>query len=220
MYEFSSYCNTVHKFKVSQQQSKRLNSANKQRRRLLQRESRSPELVRPDLTPTHQPEVFQTLNLRNPPPQERIHHDDDDVEEDGDVTPKVCQLDSVRELDEDREIREITERHQQSNCWSSFSWSSLYDRGTDSSLSWADDVRILSVTSNMMTISLFQEYEKETTETVRKMFADIEELFYEPSSSHSQSRHRRKSSQSQQTPQEKECQMWRDNFPNLRYLLG
>ena len=29
---------------------------------------------------------------------------------------------------------------QQANCWSSFSWSSLYDRGTDSSLSWADDV--------------------------------------------------------------------------------
>ena len=25
------------------------------------------------------------------------------VEEDGDITPKVCQLDSVRELDEERE---------------------------------------------------------------------------------------------------------------------
>ena len=51
--------------------------------------------------------------------------DEDEEEEDGDVTPKVCQLDSVREVDE---------------CWSSISWSSLYDRGTDSSLSWADDV--------------------------------------------------------------------------------
>ena len=50
-------------------------------------------------------------------------------EEDGDLTPKVCQLDSVREVDE---------------CWSSISWSSLYDRGTDSSLSWADDVRSAS----------------------------------------------------------------------------
>ena len=69
----------------------------------------------------------------------------DDEDEDGDITPKVCQLDSVRELDEDREIREITERNQQSNCWSSFSWSSLYDRGTDSSLSWADDVRYLNI---------------------------------------------------------------------------
>ena len=51
----------------------------------------------------------------------------EEEEEDGDVTPKVCQLDSVREVDE---------------CWSSISWSSLYDRGTDSSLSWADDVNI------------------------------------------------------------------------------
>ena len=34
----------------------------------------------------------------------------DAEEEDGDVTPKVCQLDSVREIDEDKEIREITER--------------------------------------------------------------------------------------------------------------
>ena len=99
--------------------------------------------MRPDLTPTQQqqqhqqPEVFHSLNLRHPHSQD----DDEEEEEDGDITPKVCQLDSVRELDEDREIRDITERNQQSNCWSSFSWSSLYDRGTDSSLSWADDVR-------------------------------------------------------------------------------
>ena len=31
------------------------------------------------------------------------------LEEDGDVTPKVCQLDSVRELDEDKEAGELTE---------------------------------------------------------------------------------------------------------------
>ena len=39
--------------------------------------------------------------------EEHVYDDDD---EDGDVTPKVCQLDSVRELDEDKEIREITDR--------------------------------------------------------------------------------------------------------------
>lgn len=31
------------------------------------------------------------------------------LQEDGDVTPKVCQLDSVRELDEDKEVGEGTE---------------------------------------------------------------------------------------------------------------
>ena len=54
---------------------------------------------------------------------------DGEEDDDGDVTPKVCQLDSVREVEE---------------CWSSISWSSLYDRGTDSSLSWADDVNLSS----------------------------------------------------------------------------
>ena len=53
----------------------------------------------------------------------------EEEDDDGDVTPKVCQLDSVREVEE---------------CWSSISWSSLYDRGTDSSLSWADDVNLSS----------------------------------------------------------------------------
>ena len=54
---------------------------------------------------------------------------EEEEEDDGDLTPKVCQLDSVREVEE---------------CWSSISWSSLYDRGTDSSLSWADDVKSAS----------------------------------------------------------------------------
>ena len=87
----------------------------------------------------------------------------------------------------------------QSNCWSSFSWSSLYDRGTgtDSSLSWADD-----------------EYEKETTETVRRMFDNVEEMFY----SSSLGQQRRKTSQ--HTAQEKECQMWSKNFPTLRFVLN
>ena len=75
------------------------------------------------------PEVFDlqanTISIRLEEGEEEVEEDDDD----GDLTPKVCQLDSVREVDE---------------CWSSISWSSLYDRGTDSSLSWADDVKSFS----------------------------------------------------------------------------
>ena len=75
------------------------------------------------------PEVFDlqanTISIRLEEGEEEVEEDDDD----GDLTPKVCQLDSVREVDE---------------CWSSISWSSLYDRGTDSSLSWADDVKSAS----------------------------------------------------------------------------
>ena len=86
-----------------------------------------------------------------------VNCDYDESDEDGDITPKAAnhlvssnqstvsgsrdlllsnQLDSVSELDEDKELREISDK-----CWSTFSWSSLYDRGTESSLSWADDVR-------------------------------------------------------------------------------
>ena len=69
------------------------------------------------------PEVFDlqanTISIR-------LEEEGEEEDDDGDLTPKVCQLDSVREVEE---------------CWSSISWSSLYDRGTDSSLSWADDVR-------------------------------------------------------------------------------
>ena len=48
-----------------------------------------------------------------------------------------------------------------SGRWSSFSWSSLYERTTDSSLSWADD-----------------ELEKETTERVKSLFDDIDRVLY------------------------------------------
>ena len=78
-----------------------MNSANKSRRRLLQRESKSPEYVKHN----EAVEVFQSsphsIDLRS-----ELRYE----EEDGDVTPRVCQLDSVRELDEDKEIREITDK--------------------------------------------------------------------------------------------------------------
>lgn len=100
------------------QPAKRLNSASKSRRRLLSRESRTPDLVKPEVADLQGNTISIRLEEGEEGPEE---------EEDGDLTPKVCQLDSVREVDE---------------CWSSISWSSLYDRGTDSSLSWADDVNI------------------------------------------------------------------------------
>ena len=79
-----------------------------------------------------------------------LHQQEEEVEEeeeDGDITPKAAGggLDSVRELDESGEAGQAVQgagrgTEDQTGCWSSFSWSSLYDRGTDSSLSWADDV--------------------------------------------------------------------------------
>jgi len=106
------------------------------------------------------------------------------------VTPRAV-LHSVRE---EKEPREGGRNGDRSGAWSGFSWSSLYqDReGTDSSLSWADD-----------------EYEKETTETVRGLFEEVEQLFYsEPQAGHPQS-----------SVQERECHLWREHFPHLR-LLG
>ena len=78
----------------------RLNSANKSRRRLLQRESKSPEFVKQN----DQVEVFHNTHSADLRKESRYE------EEDGDVTPRVCQLDSVRELDEDKEIRDITDK--------------------------------------------------------------------------------------------------------------
>ena len=49
-----------------------------------------------------------------------------------------------------------------SGRWSSFSWTSLYERTTDSSLSWADD-----------------ELEKETTDKVKSLFDSIDHCLYE-----------------------------------------
>ena len=65
----------------------RLTSATRSRGRLLSRQSRTPDLVKQEVS---------GLTIRV-------------LEEDGDVTPKVCQLDSVRELDEDKEAGELTE---------------------------------------------------------------------------------------------------------------
>ena len=93
------------------------------------------------------------------------------------------------------------------SCWSSISWSSLYDRGTDSSLSWADDVRLLFIFYRNTNIFLLQEYEKETTEIVQNLFDQVEDLFYAPKGL------RKKKSQS---IQEKECFLWREIFPQLR----
>ena len=81
----------------------RLNSANKSRRRLLQRESKSPEFVKHNDQATAA-EVFHNTHSADLRKESRYE------EEDGDVTPRVCQLDSVRELDEDKEIRDITDK--------------------------------------------------------------------------------------------------------------
>ena len=55
-----------------------------------------------------------------------------------------------------------------------------------------------------------QEYERETTETVRRLLAEVEELFYAPPAA------RRQRKGSQVSAQERECQQWRDQFPSLR----
>ena len=55
----------------------------------------------------------------------------------------------------------------------------------------------------------FQEYEKETTEIVQNLFDQVEDLFYAPKGL------RKKKSQSS-TLQEKECNLWREHFPQLR----
>ena len=95
------------------------------------------------------------------------------------------------------------------SCWSSISWSSLYDRATDSSLSWADDVRRKGGRDAGSNDTSLQEYEKETTEIVQNLFDQVENLFYAPKGG------RKKKSQSF-TLQEKECYLWREHFPQLR----
>ena len=58
-----------------------------------------------------------------------------------------------------------------------------------------------------------QEYEKETTETVRRLFQDVEELFYSPKPSKT-----RQGKTNNFTAQERECHLWRENFPCLRVV--
>ena len=55
-----------------------------------------------------------------------------------------------------------------------------------------------------------QEYERETTETVRRLLAEVEELFYAPPAA------RRQRRGSEVSAQERECQQWREQFPSLR----
>jgi len=190
------------KFQIEKQvmnQNGRLGSAARQRSRLLQRDIKHPDLIKNDTSGDS--DMFHgsfreknSINVRLLPGGE-LSEDEDDGDGEGDVTPKVHQLDSVRELDEDKESKDVVNRGlERSGCWSSFSWSSLYDRGTDSSLSWADD-----------------EYEKETTETVQALFNQIEELFYE-------SKITRKKKSSSTSVQEKECQIWREHFPHFRVV--
>ena len=82
-------------------QNGRLGSAARQRMRLLNRDIKAPELIQTDFSPDA--DVFHgssreknNLNVRLLPGGE-LSEDEDD----GDVTPKVHQLDSVRELDEE-----------------------------------------------------------------------------------------------------------------------
>ena len=116
---------------------------------------------------------------------------------------KSCPLYSVQ-CSVVQQQRFLPRPNDRSGAWSGFSWSSLYqDReGTDSSLSWADDVCthfspfslfiiqflcvfflqvfILNRSGIIDADILSQEYEKETTETVRALFDEVEELFYSP----------------------------------------
>lgn len=90
-----------------------------------------------------------------------------------------------------------------SGRWSSFSWSSLYERTTDSSLSWADD-----------------ELEKETSDKVKALFQAIDHCLYQDGDSEdarpdtSDSFRSFKPSLSEEL--KAECQIWRDKFPHLR----
>ena len=93
-------------------QNGRLGSAARQRTRLLNRDIKAPELIQntdysPDSDVFHGPlRDKNSLNVRLLPGGE-LSED----EEDGDITPKVHQLDSVRELDEDKEAKELVNRY-------------------------------------------------------------------------------------------------------------
>ena len=100
-------------------QNGRLGSAARQRTRLLNRDIKAPEFIQNEYSPDS--DVFHGplrenhgLSVRLPPGGE-LSEDDDD----GDVTPKIHQLDSVRELDEEKEPKELINRYLLlQNCWS------------------------------------------------------------------------------------------------------
>ena len=105
-----------------------------------------------------------------------------------------------------------------SGRWSSFSWSSLYERTTDSSLSWADD-----------------ELEKETTDKVKALFEKIDHCLYqdgpnENGDDDNDEDERPRTSDSfgsvdrvnpcLSEEMKGECAIWRQRFPHLRYFLN
>ena len=87
-------------------QNGRLGSAARQRTRLLNRDIKQPDFLQVDCTPDL--DVFHGsvrdnhgLSVRLLPGGELSEEEDD-----GDLTPKVHQLDSVRELDEEKDTKD------------------------------------------------------------------------------------------------------------------
>ena len=141
----------------------------------------------------------------------------------------MCQLDSVRELDEDKEIRNITDG------WVVSRVTCHVSRGHVLQGAAAGQLLVLLLLVQPLRprhgqLSLLgrrcrsrgsrghvsrvtchvQEYERETTETVRRLLAEVEELFYAPPAA------RRQRKGSEVSAQERECQQWREQFPSLR----
>ena len=94
-------------------------------------------------------------------------------------------------------FRRSTQIPSRSGCWSSFSWSSLYERRTESSLSWADD-----------------ELEREATETVRDLFEDVDDVLFADGDGEEGGGPARGGPMSRELRQE--CGIWRERFPHMR----
>lgn len=108
-------------------------------------------------------------------------------------------------LDEDEGLEDYRKAQSRSGRWSSISWSSLYERTTDSSLSWADD-----------------ELEKETTDKVKALFKSIDACLFSDGDHDSRpntSDSFRSSSFHPGLSEElrNECAIWKERFPHLRY---
>lgn len=130
--------------------------------------------------------------------------EDEDFEDEFQVTPRHS-LPTLDEYGSDSSERRLPSR---SGRWSSFSWSSLYERATDSSLSWADD-----------------ELEKETTDKVKALFQSIDHCLYQDGQDQDEES-RPDTCDSFRSFQpclsqglQQECQIWRDRFPHLRYYF-
>ncbi|TRY80997.1 hypothetical protein TCAL_08854, partial [Tigriopus californicus] len=125
-------------------------------------------------------------------------------DEDEELTPRLLSPLEEDDLNQEKDVLAFSKRRtiipSRSGCWSSFSWTSLYDRGTDSSLSWADE-----------------EMERETTEKVQALFNQIDNvLFEEPTAPAPITKQQ---SRSLPNDLEQECTLWRNTYPHLR-LLG